>query len=121
MIYQMKGPQRMILISDSTITHGMPDGRYAYEGYDIVVKDGVSRTVDGALDGGGAYLDQAIRNLISIGIEPADAFCMATETPARRMGFDSLGWIRVGQKAHLVGWSDDWTPICCIMDNQICK
>ena len=108
LIYGMKGPQRMILISDSVATHGMPDGEYFMEGYHIVVKDGVSHTIDGALDGGGAYLGGAVRNVQGLGISAEDAVTMASATPAARMGLSDLGTVEIGKRAHLTAWTQDW-------------
>ena len=104
----MKGPEKMILVSDSVATHGMPDGEYFMEGYHIVVKDGVSHTIDGALDGGGTYLDGAVRNIQSLGISAENTVTMATATPAVRMGLTDLGTIEPGKRAHLTAWNDDW-------------
>ena len=108
LIYGMKGPGRMILVSDSVATHGMPDGEYFMEGYHIVVKDGVSHTIDGALDGGGVYLGGAVRNIQRLGIRAEDAVTMATATPAVRMGLDDLGSIEIGKCAHLTAWTEEW-------------
>ena len=119
LIYTMKGAGRMILISDSTLTHGLPNGQYHVEGYDIVVKDGVSRTASGALDGGGAYLDGAIRNLVSAGIPFAECAVMASRTPAERMGLDLLGDIAPGKKAHVVAWDKALKPCLTVMDDMI--
>ena len=119
MIYKMKGPEKMILISDSVATHGMPDGEYFMEGYHIVVKNGVSRTIDGALDGGGAYLDQAVRNMQTLGISAEDAVRMATRTPAERLGLRDLGVIAPGMRAHLCAWNDDFTPAFTILEDGI--
>lgn len=121
MIYRMKGPQRMILISDSVATHGMPDGEYFMEGYHIVVKDGVSRTIDGALDGGGVYLDQSVRNLQSLGASEADSVVMASATPAQRMGLSQLGSIEPGKQAHLTAWSPAWRPAFTVLEDGIHK
>lgn len=115
LIYRMKGPKRMILISDSVATHGMPDGDYFMEGYHIVVHNGVSRTAEGALDGGGAYLDGAVRNLISLGISQADAVIMASATPAERMGLENIGSIRTGTLAHLTAWNNNWEVAFTVM------
>lgn len=114
LIYGMKGPQRMILVSDSVATHGMPDGQYFMEGYHIVVKDGVSHTIDGALDGGGVYLCGAVRNMIRLGASEQDALRMASETPAARMGLDDLGAILPGKRAHLTAWTDNYVPAFAI-------
>lgn len=117
LIYRMKGAERMILVSDSVATHGMPDGEYFMEGYHIVVKDGISHTLGGALDGGGAYLDQAVRNLMALGAGEADAVHMASRTPAMRMGFDSLGEIAPGKRAHLTAWDADWNVAFTILED----
>ena len=60
----------MIAVSDSVATHGLCDGRYTFNGQGYIVQNGVSRCVDGTLDGGGVYLDGAVRNLQSVGILP---------------------------------------------------
>lgn len=118
LIYRMKGAARMELISDSTVTHGLPDGEYRTEGYDIIVRDGVSRTSAGALDGGGVYLDGAVRNVSSIGIPLADAFTMASQTPAQRLGLPDAGIIRPGIPAHLTGWTHDLRVALTVVDND---
>lgn len=118
LIYRMKGPDRMMLISDSTVTHGLPDGEYFAEGYDILVKDGVSRTRNGALDGGGAYLDEAVQNVSANGIPLLDAFTMASQTCARRMRLNALGEIRPGFTAHLTGWNADLRPMLAVLGDE---
>lgn len=117
MIYRMKGPERMLLVSDSVATHGMPDGEYFMEGYHIVVKDGISHTIDGALDGGGAYLDQAVRNMMRLGASELDAVAMASLTPAMHMGYASLGTIEPGRCAHLTAWDDDWNVAFTVLED----
>ena len=119
MIYKMKGPQRMILISDSVATHGLADGEYFMEGYHIVVKDGISRTIDGALDGGGAYLDQAVRNMQKIGVSAENAVRMATQTPAERLAVTDLGAVSVGMRAHLTAWDEHFTPVFTVLEDGI--
>lgn len=117
LIYRMKGAHRAAVISDSTLTNGLPDGEYHVEGYDIVVKDGISRTAAGALDGGGAYLDRALRNLVSIGIPTVDAVTMASATPAARIGLSDIGSLAVGKSAHLVAWSEELLPLLVMADD----
>ncbi len=119
LIYRMKGADRMILISDSVATHGLQDGEYFMEGYHIVVKNGISRTASGALDGGGAYLDQAVRNLMTLGASEEDAVNMASRTPAARMGFDTLGEIAPGKRAHLTAWDENWHVVFTILEDGV--
>ena len=117
MMYRLKGPHRMAMISDSVHTHGLPDGEYFAEGYHIVVKDGVSRLPDGTLDGGGAYLDQAVRNLVSIGIPAADVLTMASMTPASRIGLEHA--IAPGKSAHLTLWDEQLRPVTTITEGRL--
>ena len=106
LVYHMKGPEAMIAVSDSVATHGLPDGRYTVAGQDYIVQNGVSRCANGTLDGGGVYLDGAVRNLQSIGIPAQDACLMASTTPAALLGLPRT--IHPGYPAVLVGWSEGW-------------
>ncbi len=119
MIYTMKGPERMILISDSVATHGLPDGEYFMEGYHIVVRDGISRTIDGALDGGGVYLDGSVRNMIKIGVCAHDAVLMSTKTPADRLRLHDLGAVMPVMRAHLSAWNRDFTSAFTVLEDGI--
>lgn len=106
LVYHMKGPEAMIAVSDSVATHGLPDGRHTVAGQDYIVQNGVSRCANGTLDGGGVYLDGAVRNLQSIGIPAQDACLMASTTPAALLGLPRT--VHPGHPAVLVGWSEGW-------------
>lgn len=106
LIYKMKGPDRMIAVSDSVATHGLRDGFYTFNGQSYIVQNGVSRCADGTLDGGGVYLDGAVRNLQSVGIPAAEACRMASTLPAACLGLRRE--LAPGCPADLVAWSDDW-------------
>lgn len=119
LLYRTKGAKRMIAISDSTMPTGLPDGVYSYAGHQCKVENGVKSTLDGALYGGGCYLDESVKNLISIGIPAEDALQMCSATPANRMGLAKLGQIRVGAAAHLVGLDEDYTPIATLIGDDL--
>ncbi|MBQ8287160.1 MAG: N-acetylglucosamine-6-phosphate deacetylase [Clostridia bacterium] len=119
LLYCTKGAERMVVISDSTMPTGLPDGRYFYAGQWAKVENGVKSTLTGALNGGVCYQDQAVKNLISIGIPTEDALRMCSATPAARMGLDGIGEIRVGAKAHLVGLDEDYTPIATLIGDDV--
>ena len=87
------------------------------EGYHIVVKDGISHTFEGALDGGAAYLDQAVRNMMRLGVSELDAVAMASLTPAKLMGYASLGTIELGRCAHLTAWDNDWNVAFTVLED----
>ena len=119
LMYHCKGADRMVVISDSTMPTNLPDGTYCYAGHWCMVKDGVKSTLDGALYGGGCYQDEAVKNLVSIGIPAADALKMCSATPALRMGMDEIGKIEIGAMAHLVGLDEDLTPLLTIVGDSV--
>lgn len=119
LIYVNKGWQRMMVVTDSSLPTGLPDGEYAVGDRRVIVKNGVKRTPSGALSGGNCYLDQSVRNLISIGIPAQDAFFMASETPARRMGWNNLGGIEPGKVAHLSAFTHQLDPDFTVLGENV--
>lgn len=109
LIYRMKGPRRMMVISDSANVTGLPDGEYYVHGEKCLVIDHTPRAHGGGtLCGGACYLDGCVRNLISIGIPAEDALRMASRTPAERLGMTELGLIRPGSPANLAAFDENW-------------
>lgn len=111
LIHRLKGPRRMLIISDSVATNGLPDGEHLSVGSRVIVKNGVARTPSGALDGGTCHLDKSVRNLLSIGIPAEDAFCMASRTPALRMGWLDMGLLAPGMRADVVAMNENYEPL----------
>ena len=108
MIYRLKGPQRMIVVSDSGAPTGLPDGEYVFGGKTYRVIDGTNRVKGGqTLSGGACYIDQSVANLIAVGIPSAHAYQMASDTPAQYLGLDRLGRLCPGCQAHLAACEAD--------------
>ena len=76
LICRAKGMDRVHLVSDSMYATGLPDGVYASQAETYYVKNGESRTRDGALAGGGAVLTQEYADSIGADCYAKDA--MAT-------------------------------------------
>jgi len=66
MIYRMKGPKKMHLISDCIVAGGMKDGTYKLGMLDVEVIKGVARTQSGSLAGSTLTLDKAVHNLVEL-------------------------------------------------------
>ena len=105
-------PGRVIAVSDSIVAAGLPPGTVAEFGGLPVVVDatGLCRRPDGTISGAGIVLDEGIRRMIALGIDPAAVLRAATEAPAIALGRDDLGRLRPGAHADLVWWDDDWVP-----------
>lgn len=120
LIHRCKGPARMIVISDAIFTTGLPDGEYVTEQERIVVREGISRTPEGSLAGGGSVQLKCVRNLISTGIPEADAFQMASRTPAAFLHI-SGGRIVPGVRAEVLCLSEMLQPLYTIIGTSCLK
>lgn len=113
LIYKIKGPDHIALITDSMRAAGMPEGEYMLgslkEGQLIVVEDGVAKLMDrSAFAGSVATADRLVRTMINIaGVNLPDAVKMITATPARILGIDNqYGHVKPGYSADLVIFDD---------------
>ncbi|MCM8900157.1 N-acetylglucosamine-6-phosphate deacetylase [Caldicoprobacter algeriensis] len=100
----VKGSDSVALITDAMSATGMGDGDYVLGGLEVVVKEGVARLKErGNLAGSTLTQDQALRNMVLIGIPLEDAVKMLTEVPAYIIGIgDKKGRIKKGFDADLV-------------------
>ena len=98
--YKWLGGDRLILVSDSVMMAGLPDGTYVMDGTKSVIRGGVSRLEDGTINGGTHDLLFCVRQAASFGIPLEAALKMATIQPAARIGADAeTGSIANGKRA----------------------
>lgn len=89
-------------VTDSTAAAGMPDGDYRL-GRHIVSKClGGVRLADGTLAGSTLTMDQALRNLVSIGLSLAEASRRTATLAADHLGVQDRGRLAAGCWADLV-------------------
>lgn len=117
LVYRCKGERRMIIVSDAVFTTGLPDGEYTSLDETFIVKDGASRTPEGALAGGGSTLLREVRNLTGLGIELDAALRMASQTPAEFLKIPG-GRIEVGAQAELLCLNDALQPLYTVIGAQ---
>jgi N-acetylglucosamine-6-phosphate deacetylase len=106
LIWQACGP-RLILITDAIAAAGCGDGEYRLGDRSVYVTDGAARLADGTLAGSVLALDQAVRNLISLGVPWGAAVAAATAAPAHALGRTDLGVLRPGSRADIAVLDDD--------------
>lgn len=103
-----KGFDTVLLVSDGIAATGMRDGNYRLGNFEVSVRGGICRNAEGKLAGSTLTLDQALRNIVELGVPLRDAVRMATVLPARRLGVaGKKGIIAVGADADLVALTDD--------------
>ena len=109
LVYKLKGPDKIALITDAMRGAGMPPGESMLgdlkNGLKVIIEDGVAKLPDRtAFAGSVATADRLVRNMITMADVPLiDAIKMMTATPASIMGVsEKKGTIAVGIDADLI-------------------
>ncbi|MBB3141167.1 N-acetylglucosamine-6-phosphate deacetylase [Halomonas organivorans] len=89
-------------VTDSTAAAGMPDGDYRLGEQAVTKCLGGVRLADGTLAGSTLTMDQALRNLVSLGLTLAEASDRLSRFPADFLGRQDLGRLAEGARADLV-------------------
>lgn len=113
LIYKIKGPDRIALITDAMRAAGMPPGKSILgslrNGLEVIVEDDVAKLPDrSAFAGSVATADRLVRNMVSMAdVSLTDAVRMMTSTPARIVGVDGKkGSLAAGKDADIVIFDD---------------
>lgn len=126
LIYKIKGPDKVALITDAMRAAGMPPGESILgskkSGLPVIVEDGVAKLPDrSSFAGSVATTDMLVRNMISLGGVPlAVAVRMITQTPATIMGVDKKkGSLEPGMDADVVIFDEDINVNTTIVGGEI--
>lgn len=103
-LYQAKGRDGIILVTDSMRACLLPDGESELGGQKVFVQNGQARLADGTLAGSTAAMNDVIYHfLVNTGASLPDAVAMATINPAKDLGvYDRLGSLEEGKQADMV-------------------
>lgn len=109
LIYKIKGPDKIALITDAMRGAGMPEGESILgnkdTGLKVIIEDGVAKLPDRtSFAGSVATADRLVRNMVNLADVPLlDAVRMMTSTPARIMNVaDRKGSLVEGKEADIV-------------------
>ncbi len=104
LLLDVKGPEGVILISDSISAAGMPDGDYSFEGMPVRIVNGAARLADGTLAGSTLTMERALANFIQATWHPlADLIPCSSLNAAAAIHLDSQkGKIAIGYDADLI-------------------
>ncbi|MGQ7243599.1 N-acetylglucosamine-6-phosphate deacetylase [Salinicola sp. V024] len=89
-------------VTDSTAAAGMPDGEYRLGEQHVTKCLGGVRLADGTLAGSTLTMDQALRNLVRIGLDLDDASRRLSQYPADFLGESDIGRLEIGCRADIV-------------------
>ncbi|MHC1739610.1 MAG: N-acetylglucosamine-6-phosphate deacetylase [Anaerolineaceae bacterium] len=104
LLMNVKGPENVILISDSIMAAGMPNGEYSFEGATVTLKEGAARLADGTLAGSTLTMERALANIIKATGRPlGEVINCASLNPARAIHIeDHKGQLRRDWDADLI-------------------
>ncbi|AEV94622.1 N-acetylglucosamine-6-phosphate deacetylase [Pediococcus claussenii] len=100
--YEIKGPERIDLVTDSMRAKGVAEGTSELGGQTVYVKDKQARLEDGTLAGSVLAFDDAFRNAMRFfgcGIE--EVVQMSSVNQAREFGLEQKGTLEVGKDADI--------------------
>jgi N-acetylglucosamine-6-phosphate deacetylase len=98
----MRAIPGLYVVTDSTSAAGMPDGEYRLGSQRVTKCLGGVRLADGTLAGSTLTMDQALRNLVSIGLPLADVSARLSRHAADYLGIEDRGRLAAGAWADIV-------------------
>lgn len=117
LIYKIKGPERICLVTDSMNAAGMPDGEHMLGGLPVIKEEGVAKLMDrSAFAGSVATTDRLVRTFHALTDAPLyQVVKMISLTPAKLLGIaHETGSIGEGKRADLLIF-DENIDISCVM------
>lgn len=111
LIYQTKGVDKLLLVTDAMMGCGMPDGDYELGGQPVKLVQGEARLLSGALAGSVLTMIKAIQNVARHSELPLyEIINMASLNPAKLAGYsDRKGQLAPGFDGDLVILTADLT------------
>lgn len=126
LIYKIKGPEKMVLITDAMRAAGTNDTKSILGSYDdgieVLVEDGVAKLKDRtAFAGSVATADRLVRTMLALGDIPlVEIIRMITLNPARVMKVEQeKGSIDIGKDADIVIFDDNINIQCTMVKGKV--
>lgn len=117
LIYQIKGADKINIISDSEHGAGLTQSEIVVDGEVRYIRDGVMRLEDGTIAGSASSMLYGIQNLLRDGFPLTDVAKMASLNPAKTLKIDHLtGSIQAGKAADLVILDNNYNVLATYVD-----
>ncbi len=111
---------KLVMISDSIRSTGMPDGEYTLGGQPVFVKEGKAVLENGTIAGSTITLHDALCRSVSFGIPLETAIQALTIAPAKSIRMDHLvGSIEIGKQGDCVILNPDLSIRNVIVRGQV--
>ena len=110
----IKGKDRLILVSDSAQSKGLSPGEHNLPGRHVFLDEhGVAKLSNGTIAGGSGKMNELLRNLVEkAALDEVTAINAATCNPLKMLGLaDCKGYIAVGYDADIAVLAHDYTVV----------
>ena len=120
LLTKIKGPERLVLISDAIAAAGLGDGVYQIWNESITVKDGRTINQRGSIAGSVISMLDAVRLMRDLGVPEVDLARISATNPARLLGLENeCGSIEEGKRADLVALDDQGNVRFTIVGGEV--
>lgn len=104
LVFQTKGADHVVLITDAMRAAAMPDGEYSLGGLPVLVADGAARLKEGgALAGSTLQLATAFKNVCEVtGLPMSEVVRSTSASAAKSLGLLDRGYLLPGYLADIV-------------------
>jgi N-acetylglucosamine-6-phosphate deacetylase len=109
---------RLYGVTDATSATGMADGEYALGSQRVFKCGACVRLATGSLAGSVLTMDQALRNLVSLGLDLADASNRLSRFPADYLGESERGRLAPGTWADMVVLDEALHPVAVFVEGE---
>ena len=118
--FRNKTANGLALVSDSVAPTGLGDGTFELWNEKISVTNGKTQNERGSIAGSVITMLEAVKMMISLGIEKREVSQMASLTPAKMLGIETThGSIEVGKRADLVALDEQGNVKLTIVGGKI--
>lgn len=120
LLFNVKGVERIMLITDSMRAAGMPDGVYELGGLPATVKDGCARLANGRVAGSTLLFYKALQRVRKLTELPLAQLVKTTGwNQARSLGIPGIGKIARGFNADFVQMDESLVPVKTWLDGEL--
>lgn len=111
-ILKLKGPERIMLITDAMRASGMPEGNYTLGGLDVIVRNGRATLPSGRVAGSLLQYCDGLKRLRALNLFPdSELIRCAGSNQANSLSLPGIGELKSGFFADFVIADDTWTPL----------
>lgn len=121
LVLNIKGKDKVVLITDSMRAGSMKKGEYELGGQKVIVDDTSARLVDGTLAGSILTLNTAVKNILKYtNLSIPEAVNLATINPAKVIHVDDLkGSLKVNKDSDIIIFNDNLDILTTIVNGNI--